>query len=254
MERSDGPRPSMQVSRALVALALAALALSGCESTQEESAKLEAKAKREKAEHPVAVQKGLSITRASTLVKVLGATLVQDAEGAAAAITVSNSGARTLSDVPIAIAVKAASGQMLYRNNAAGLEADLTQIPSLPAHSSLTWVDDQVPAPGGPAASVTATVGEAPAASGPEPRIEASAHLSEASTGEVSGAVHNRSNVAQHHLVVYLIARRAGRIVAAGRAVVAELAGGASAPFNAYLIGSPAGSQVEASAFASTLG
>jgi hypothetical protein len=241
-------------ARAPAALALIALALGGCESTQEKSAKLEASAKREKAEHPSLVQKGLSIAHASTRVKVLDARVVRDSEGAAAAVSLSNSSAHALRSVPIAITVSGAGGQTLYQNNAPGLEAALTQVPSLPAHATVTWVNDQVPVAGDPA-SVRARVGEAPAASGPEPRIEvAGVRLLEASTGEVSGTVHNRSSTAQQHLVVYVTARRAGRIVAAGRAVLAQVAAGASVSFNAYLIGSAAGASLRASAPASTFG
>lgn len=242
----------MRLSRALVALVLAALALSGCESTQEQSARLEAKAKRERAEHPVPVQKGLRIAHVSTRVKVLSATLVGDAEGAAAAVVLRNMSARTLRNVPIAITITGANGRVLYRNNAPGLEPALTAIASLPAHGSLTWVDDQIPAPDQPA-TVKAIAGGAPTAKGSAPRIEASAHLTEASTGEASGTVRNRSNIAQAHLVVYLIARRAGKIVAAGRAVIPELAGSSAASFNAYLIGSAAGARLEASAPANRL-
>ncbi len=231
------------------ALALAALALSGCESTQEESAKLEKTAKHFRLAHT-----GLTIAHASTQVQVLSAALVHDSEGAAAAVTVRNSGSHTLSSVPIAITVRNARGQSIYQNNAPGLEAGLTQISSLPAHGSVTWVDDQVPISGAPA-SVTAIAGEAPVASAPEPKIEVQGtHLAEASTGETSGTVRNRSSVTQQHLIVYVIARRAGAIVAAGRAILAEVAPGASVPFQAFLIGSPAGAQLEASALASTFG
>jgi hypothetical protein len=233
---------------ALVVVALA-LALSGCESTQEESAKLEKSAK-----HVTLSHAGLSIAHASTQVQVLDATVMHDSEGAAAAVSVRNSSSHTLSSVPIAITVKSASGQTLYQNNAPGLEAGLVQISSLPAHGSLTWVDDQVPASGTPA-SVTAVVGEAPVASGPEPQIEVQgAHLAEASTGETAGTVRNRSGVTQQKLVVYVTARRGGRIVAAGRAVLAEVAAGASVPFEAFLVGSTAGAQLQASAPASTFG
>jgi hypothetical protein len=257
--RPGGGRPSrggMWVGRLLTALALAGLvaALSGCESTQEESAHLEAAAKREKAEHPTEVQKGLSIARVSTQVRVVSATVVHDSEGAAAAVTVVNDSSHALSAVPIEIAVRGASGQTVYENNTPGLEASLTELSRLPAHATLTWVDDQVSTTGGPA-SVSATVGEAPAASGPEPRIEVQGtHLAEASTGEVSGTVHNGSNAAQHQLVVYVVARRGGQVVAAGRAIVAELAAGASASFHAFLIGATAGAALEASAPASAAG
>jgi hypothetical protein len=230
-------------------LLLIALALSGCESTQEESAKLEKTAK-----HFTLAHKGLTIAHASTQVQVLSAAVVHDAEGAAAAITVRNSSSRTLSSVPIAITVRGAHGQTLYQNNVPGLEAGLTQISSLAPHGSVTWVDDQVTASGAPA-SVTAIAGEAPVASGPEPQIEVQGtHLAEASTGETAGTVRNRSSVTQQHLVVYVTARRAGTIVAAGRAVLAEVAPGASVPFQAFLVGSATGAQLQASAPATTFG
>ena len=231
------------------ALVLVAVALSGCESTQEESAKLEKTAK-----HFTLARTGLSITHASTQAQVLSATVVRDSEGAAVAVTVHNSSSHTLSSVPIAITVKNAHGQTLYQNNAAGLETGLTQISSLPAHGSITWVDDQVP-PSGKPASVSAVVGEASTASGAEPRIEIGAlQLSEAATGEASGTVHNRSGITQQKLVVYVLARRGGTIVAAGRAILAEVAPGASVAFQAFLVGAATGAKLEASAPASTPG
>ncbi len=230
-------------------LVLVALALSGCETTQEESAKLEKTAK-----HFALARRGLTIAHASTQVHVLGATVVHSSEGAAAAVTVTNTSSHALRSVPIAITVRSASGQRVYQNNAPGLEAGLTSISSLPAHDTVTWVDDQVPTTGGPA-SVSAIAGVAPAGSGPEPQIEVQGvHLAEAATGEISGTVRNRSNVTQQHLVVYALARRAGMIVAAGRAVLAEVAAGASVPFQAFLVGAPAGAKLEASAPASTPG
>jgi hypothetical protein len=169
-------------------------------------------------------------------------------------VTVRNSSSHTLSAVPIAITVKSTHGQTLYQNNAPGLEAGLTLLSSLPAHGSVTWVDDQVPRLDEPA-SVSALVGEAAVASGPRPRIEvAGVHLAEASTGEVAGAVHNRSNGTQQHLVVYVVARRAGTIVAAGRAVLAEVAAGASVPFQAFLVGATTGASLQAEAPATSFG
>jgi hypothetical protein len=226
-----------------------ALALTGCESNQERSAKIEKTAKRF-----TLVQKGFAIAHASTQVQVLNAAVVRGAEGAAAVVSVRNSSSHTLRSVPIAITVENPHGQTLYRNNTPGLEAGLTQISSLPAHGSITWVDDQITPSGGPA-SVSATVGEASTTSGLEPKIEVQgAHIVEASTGEVAGTLRNRSSVTQQHLVVYLIARRAGRIVAAGRAILAEVAPGAPVPFQAFLVGSPAGATLQASAPATTFG
>ena len=246
--------PGGRLALALAALAAIAMALGGCESTQEESAQLEARAKREKALHPTLAAKGLSIAHQSTKVKVLDASVPHSSEGAAAAITVVNDSGQALRAVPIAITVRSAAGQTLYQNNGAGLEASLTQISALAAHGSLTWVDDQLPA-GQTPASVTAKLGEAPAASGAVPRIEVTGvHLAEASTGEAAGTVHNASSVTQQHLVVYVTARSGARVVAAGRAVLASLEAGASLPFQVFLVGSPAGAKLTASAPPTTFG
>jgi hypothetical protein len=98
-------------------------------------------------------------------------------------------------------------------------------------------------------------IGEAHVADGPQPQIEVTgSRLTEASTGETSGTVRNRSNMTQQHLVVYVTARRAGRIEAAGRAILAEVAPGAAAPFQAFLVGSAAGASLQAEAPATTFG
>jgi hypothetical protein len=237
--------------KAATALALLALlALSGCESTQEKSAQLE-----KTAHHTHLAERGLSIARASTDVSVLDTVLVHSAEGAATVVTLRNDSARALRDVPIAITVKNAGGSIVFQNNAPGLEAALTSLGSLPAHGVATWVDDQVPATGDPA-TVTAIVGEPPAVSGALPEIEvAGVHPSEESGSETAaGTVRNRSTVTQQSLVVYVVARRGGRVVAAGRAILPEVAPGAAVPFQAFLVGSAHGASLQASALATTLG
>ena len=121
----------------------------------------------------------------------------------------------------------------------------------LPAHATSTWIDDQVQAAGTPA-SVSAKVGEGQAVTGAIPSIAvAGAHLSE---GQVEGSVVNRSQVGQRELVVDAIARRAGKIVAAGRAVVPQAEAGSSTHFQAFLIGSAQGAQLDVSAPASIVG
>lgn len=232
-------------------LLLPALILAGCETNAERSAHLAAIAK-----HRPRARQGLSITRASADVKVVETTVLRGSEGAAAVVTLRNVSPHTLLGVPIAITVKDAGGKTLFQNNAPGLEAALTSLASLPAHGEATWVDDQVQISAAPA-SVTAIVGEVPIASGPVPQIEAkSAHLAEeASNGiDAVGTIENRSKVAQHSLVVFAVARRAGRIVAAGRAILPEVPAGASVPFQAFFIGDPRGAQLQASAPPTVLG
>jgi hypothetical protein len=241
--------------RRAAALAVGALALagslSGCETTAEKSARLERTAHRERP-----VEHGLTIAKRSPNVHVLSATLVHGGEGNAAVVTLRNDSGHTLRDVPIAITVKDAGGSTVFQNNAPGLEAALTSLASLPAHGEATWIDDQVQVSSGTPASVSAIVGEAPAASGAVPRIEVEGvHASEEGGGAgAAGTVRNRSNVTQQNLVVYVLARRAGKIVAAGRAVLPEVGVGASLPFQAFFVGSPMGAHLEASAPPTTFG
>ena len=235
--------------RRVAALLLLALTLTGCQTTAEESAKLEKSAK-----HVTLAQKGLSITRQSTTVKVTATAVLKGSEGAAAVVTLRNASSRPLREVPIAITVRDTHGRTLFQNNAPGLEAALTLLAALPAHGSVTWVDDQISKSGEPA-SVSALAGVTTAASGPEPRIEIGGlRLNEESSSEVAGTVRNRSKVPQHKLVVYVIARHAGRIVAAGRAVLPEVAAGASVSFQTFLVGSPNGAKLQASAPPTTFG
>ncbi len=233
------------------ALVLVALALSGCETTAEKSAKLEKEALKHPG-HRLVAQTGLSIKRESTDVKVVETTALHSSEGSAAVVTLLNTSARALRDVPIAITVKSASGSTLYANSAPGLARSLVSIPVLAGHGSAIWIDDQVQAAGAPA-SVNAKVGQAPVATVPIPAIAVEgAHLGEAEGAE--GTVVNHSRVSQTELVVYAIARRAGTIVAAGRAVLPQLAPNTPTRFQVFFIGSPRGAQLSFSAPPSTLG
>ncbi len=232
-----------------------ALAVGGCESSQEKSAQLEKQAKLAKAEHPVAAAKGLSIAHASSAVRVVATQAVHSSEGTAVVVTLRNVSTHALRDVPIAITVKGAGGSTLYQNDTAGLEAALTTVPLLPAGARFEWIDDQVQAAAAPA-SVSALVGEAPQAPGrasvPQIVLTGVHANEEGGSSGVAGTVHNDSAVTQRELVVYGIARRGARIVAAGRAVLSKVAAHGSSSFQVLFIGSAAGAHVEASAPPST--
>jgi hypothetical protein len=226
------------------AAVLALLALAGCESTQARSARLEKAAKLR--QHAT----GLRITRQSPDVSVVGTTVLKDADGAAAVVELRNRG-KTQVDLPIAVSVRDAAHRSLYANDAAGLDASLVTVASLPAGGRLDWVNDQVLLTGTPRDAV-AEVGAAPRP-GPAklPELDVSAlELTRDPSGStaVEGTVTNRSAVAQRKLVVYVVARRAGRIVAAGRAVIDKHAPGRSASFSAFPIGDPKGAELSASA------
>jgi hypothetical protein len=227
----------------LAALTLPALALSGCETTAEKSAKLERAAKRV----TLAKQKGLEITRESTVVKVAETAIVQGKEGTAAVVTLRNTSASALREVPISLELKDARGASVYSNGTPGLAKTLTSVALLPPHAEVLWIDDQIQA--ATATAATVRVGEGAAASGALPRLTISErHLtSEAGASTLEGAVHNGSATGQSELVIDAVTRRGGKVVAAGRAVLASLDADATTPFQIFFIGNPAGAQLQLS-------
>ncbi|MGA7703306.1 MAG: hypothetical protein WB998_00255 [Solirubrobacteraceae bacterium] len=234
------------MSAALLA-GLMAVGFCGCETTQEKSAALERQAK-----HTTVVQHGVSVGKENPSVKVLGSTVVHSSEGTAVAIALRNTSAHTLADAPIELTVRDSKGGVLYQNNAPGLQASLTEAPLLEPGKTVVWVDDQVQVAGTPARA-SALVGEGKTASS-TPQIEVGSARSSTAGGEASesGSVANRSAVTQENLVVYAIARRDGKTVAAGRAVLPEVAQGTSVPFQIYFVGDPKGAKIEVSAPATT--
>ena len=81
-------------------------------------------------------------------------------------------------------------------------------------------------------------------------------HLfAEPATGAgAEGTIENHSAVEQRELVVYGLARRAGRIVAAGRAVLPQLAAGGAVHFQLFFLGDPHGAQLTIEVPPTTLG
>jgi hypothetical protein len=224
------------------------LSCCGCQSTAQKSAELEKRAKHEKL-----ALRGISVTRESPSVKVLRSTLVHSSEGTAVVVALRNISSHVLENAPIEITVRDGHGGVLFQNDQPGADPTLTRVSLLEPGGPTVWVDDQVQVSGVPA-SASALVGEGARASGGPPRMSVSgAHLSGAGAeaGE-SGTVVNHSKVAQEHVAVYAVARKGGRIVAAGRALLPEAPPGASVPFQVYFVGDPSGAQITTSAPPST--
>jgi hypothetical protein len=232
--------------------AVAALvALGGCESSQEKSAKLEREAKLAVRNAP----KGLAIARSSRRVRATSTAIVTGSEGAAVLVTLRNSSAAAERELPIAITVRNAAGAEVYTNTTPGTTHQLTTVPLVPAHGSLVWIDDQVSASAATARTVTALVGEGTPAHGAAPRITVTAaHIVTDPSNGVGGeaTVTNHSDVEQRELVVFATALRGGRVVAAGRSVVPQLAAHGSASVQVFFVGSPVGAQLQLSAPATT--
>jgi hypothetical protein len=226
------------------ALALfAVVALGGCQSTQSRSAELE-----DENATVLLEEDGLSVGKEDPDIEVVSTTVLSEAEGSAVVVELHNDSGQDLVDVPIAIDVRDAKGRGVYRNDAPGLEQALVAVPYIPADGDATWVHDQVLATGKPASvEVKVGVGGVPF-SGELPEIEVSEPKMEGdpTSGVVAdGDVINRTGEDQNRFLIYGVARRGGKVVAAGRGAIEHLKPEAKkVPYNVYFIGDPSGAEL----------
>lgn len=235
-----------------IAMAGVALVVSGCESTQDKSAKIAAEL------GPVKQEKGLKITRQSKDVEVVSSTLLTDPNGSAVVVRLRNRSNEDLVGVPIAIDVLDAKGTSVYRNDIPGIEPALAAVPFIPAGGEVEWVHDQVLATGKPA-KVEVKVGEGgrsfggelPQISVSEPKLEGDPY-----SGVLAGGnVENQSGEDVERLLLYAVATKGSKVVAAGRGAIEPLKSKPKpVPYNIYFIGDPSGADVEIAQFPSVPG
>lgn len=231
------------MSPALTVFALLGLALlvSACDSTQDKADRLS------KDGGEAFTQEGLQVTRRNPDVEVVSTAVLQDANGGAAVVTMRNRSKRGMVRVPVAIDVRGTGRESVFRNDAPGLEPSLVEAPLVPPGGEFTWVNDQVVAAERPRA-VKARIGPARgAAPARPPRIVVSRpRLESDSVSGVAavGKVMNRSKVEQRKLVIYAVARRGGRVVAAGRGQIMRVKAGRRAGYRIFFIGNPKGARL----------
>lgn len=233
---------------ALLALLVISGALSACESTQDKSARLGRSAGGATKEH------GVVVKHQSKDVRILSTRALQDANGVAAVVTVRNVSKKPLSQLPVSIDVTGAKRASVFRNDQPGLEPSLVGISVLRPGQQLTWVNDQV-TPTGKAKAVRARVGDGKQA-GSVPQVKLSAVKLEddpVSGIAATGFATNKSKVEQRKLVIFAVARKRARVVAAGRGQIKKLKPGKRGRFTVFFIGNPKGAQLELAAPATAL-
>jgi hypothetical protein len=217
-------------------------AIAGCQSTQDHSAEL-----RKKGNTILSQRTQTLVTRTNPDVKVLRTATLHDDNGSAAVVELRNTSRRALVNVPVAIDVRGAGGTSVFRNDSAGIEPSLVGPSYLPPTSQFAWVNDQVNS-GGVPKSVVARVGVGHGAvPGSVPSIQVGApHLETDPTSGVSavGQITNHSAIVQRKLVIYCIATRGGRIVAAGRGGIERLRSNKATRYTVFFIGSPKGARL----------
>lgn len=234
---------------AVAALALLAVAgLSACQSTQDKSAELEAKGGTQ-----LLNEEGLEIKRESPDVKVTSTALLSNAEGNAVVVDLHNSSGQNLTEVPILIEVLNDKGKVFYKNDIPGIEPALAAVPYIPAHGDAEWVDDQVLGVGKPK-TVKVKVGTGGGTySGAIPDVQVSQPEIQGdpvSGISATGNVVNKTGTDQRRLLLYVVARKGGRVVAAGRGAIEHLKPELKAlKYTIFFIGDPSGAELKLSEF-----
>jgi hypothetical protein len=224
---------------------VAAVVASGCSTTQDKAAALRAKGA-----DLARKQQVLSIAKPNPAVKVLKSTVLHDQNGTAVVIELRNMSNKPLVNLPMLVDVRDAAGKSIYKNNLAGLDADLDHVAVLAAGKTFDWVNDQIQ-PSGVPKSVVATVGtqtETPPAKLPNVVVTHPHVHNDVSGPTADGNATNHSQVPQARLVVFGVARKGGRVIAAGRAVVLSVPAGKTVPYHILFIGNPLGAQTSVAA------
>ena len=234
----------------LMACAAGAIGLSGCSSTKDKAAEFVDEGSK------AFEAKGLAVGKVNVSVKVEDAQVIRDGSGTAAVVVLRSRAQTALEDVPLALDVADGSGKSIWKNDTAGLQDSLVSVPVLAPGAKTTWINDQVLPDAGTAAAVKARVGKAKAAPAALPKLSVSAPRLEGDPVDgvaARGELVNDSKVEQKDLVVYGLARKGGKVVAAGRAVVPRVRAGAKARYAIFFIGNPRGAKLDVSVPPTTL-
>jgi hypothetical protein len=250
-DRSSPPGAVMRpgvLKRALVVVGCGALAVtaSACESTESESAKIAREG------GAAEVTSTLKLGGANHDVRVSDVSLVSGGGRKAVAVKLTSNSSRAQQEVPLLVKVTGAGGKVVY-SNATGAEVLLSHITLLRAHSSVWWVDDEVlTSVAASAAKVSVGTGKRAQPNARSAALSATATnvAAQAGTTTVSGVVANHTGKAQSSVPVFAVAVRGGKVVAAGRAVVASVSVHASAraPFDVPLVGDATGAKIQLTA------
>jgi hypothetical protein len=234
---------------AVAALVLTPMLLAGCESTQSKSAKLESQGAE------IAKVEKIKIGARNQSIEITGQTLLTDQYGSALVLGLRNTSPKTQIDVPVGVVVRNGKGKAIYKNDIEGLETGLIQIPVIEGSTESWWVNDQVLVSEKPRrADVTIGKSEAPSPSRiPEIEVTPPVLGADSSGPNVTGKVTNKSNIEQIDMLLYAVATKGGKVVAAGRGLIPKLKTDDKPEFyRIYFIGDPRNTDIEVFALPST--
>jgi hypothetical protein len=221
---------------ALICVAVAGLVASGCQSSQDKSAELAAKAAKMRKVQSI----GLVIPKSDPRIQILGVTTLKSADRNAVVVQLKNKSNATISKIPIAVKGFTSGSKPVYTNTAYGTDTTLNTVSLLRPGQTVYWVNDQVT--GAPPKRVTVRVGigkDLPSAPADGVPIQARFFADPVSGTAYKGKIKNQSPLAQTRLVVYAVVTNAGRVTAAGRSIIDSLGPKGTKPgfFAVYFVG-----------------
>jgi len=219
--------------------------LSACESSQDKSARLEAQGA------GLEEEKGVSVGRENPDVKIAEKTAITDENGTAVVVRLDSSSARDQVDLPVIFELTDAAGESVGDNSTPGIQRTLTHTTVVPARKESWWVNDQVVA-AGEAKEIKVEVGTSdtpvpakiPDFKPTEPTLQ-----NDPIDGLVAvGKVTNPTPEEQRKVLITIVATKGGKVVAAGRGVVAKVKPNKGARYSVFFIGNPKGAKLEVAA------
>jgi hypothetical protein len=237
----------------LLAAAALAVGVSACESSQDRSAELA-----KQGGNAIKSEKGLQLGGHNSAVKVMASTVLTDKNGSAVVVTLQNTGSTTLTDLPIAIEVLDAKGKKVFTNTTPGLQRALQTVPDLPPGKPVDWVNDQV-FPTAKPKSVKVTVGSSTKTTAVDPTAltvsKATIANDPVSGIEANGTLTNTTGSEQDQVLLFAVARKGGKVVAAGRGGVKRVKpqGDKPAHYHVFFIGDPRGASLSVAAYPNEL-
>lgn len=207
-----------------------ALVLTGCVSTQQIASRA-----RLVNDRIMAGQRPTWVAGRDPAVRVGRPVVIRARSATAIVVPLSNQSPTALTDLPISVGISTRSGRKLYLNRSASLDYFESHVAAIGPRVATAWVfitNRGVPVTATPFAAIGFPQFHPQLRAG-LPQIDVSwqgaAHLS----------VRSRSAVPQYDLQVYVVAVRAGHVVAAGRTTVAHLTSHGRATVRVSVLGNP---------------
>lgn len=210
-------------------------ALSGCATTQDANKRASIQADR-----TLASRKALELHGTDRDVQVVSTTVINGKEGSAVVAVLRNRGSRPVNDLPIEVGPEGGD-PVNARPNVPYFQS---HAPAIPPGEEATWVYVSKDPLGSNRAFVR--VG-----AHPTPPLSTADHVSELDAGgqgdgsSVKADVTNDTGVPQYDLDVYAVARKGGRLVAAGRANLEHLGVTDRAHLTLPVIGDAKGARIQ---------